>query len=73
MMVLFRCVFEHTCGEQQEPNFLRVGAPAFFIVSYDSNTPREFDGIIVSFSEGVASFILTIISVDVLTECGDLQ
>ena len=45
----------------------------FFIVSYDSNALGEFDGIIVSFSEGVASFILTIISVDVLTECGDLQ
>ena len=42
-----------------------------FIVPYDSNAPREFDEIIVSFSEGVASFILTITSTDDPVESDD--
>lgn len=42
-----------------------------FIVSYGSNAPREFDEIIVSFSEGVASFILIITSTDDPVESDD--
>ena len=71
MIMLFRCVFGHTLGEQQEPNFVRVGAPAFFIVSYNCNAPREFDEIFVSFSESVVSFILTIASIDDPVESDD--
>ena len=42
-----------------------------FIVSYGINAPRKFDEIIVSFSEGVASFILIITSTDDPVESDD--
>lgn len=38
--MLFECVFGHMIYEQQEPNFLRVGAPAFLFYHNKKSTLR---------------------------------
>ena len=51
--MLLKCVFGYMVEEQQEPNFLRVGAPAFYFIitrktppdnlpKISANYPRAF-------------------------------